>query len=134
MWDRLTARVDNASIVYFRVVFGALMLWEVWRHLKNGWVEQYFVEPAFHFTYVGFDWVRPWPGDGMYLHFYALGILAAFLMIGFAYRLSAVLFFLGFAYVFLLEQARYLNHFGQVGDKSGTGYYFSLVGGCCPAV
>lgn len=33
------------------------------------------------------------------------------MLFGFWYRLSATLFFLGFTYVFLLEQARYLNHF-----------------------
>ena len=32
-------------------------------------------------------------------------------MLGLAYRVSATLFFLGFTYAFLLEQARYLNHF-----------------------
>ena len=47
----------------------------------------------------------------MYWHFAALGLLAGFIMVGFLYRISAVLFFLGFSYVFLLDQARYLNHF-----------------------
>jgi hypothetical protein len=47
----------------------------------------------------------------MYWHFFALGVLALFILAGFLYRLSTVLFFLGFTYVFLLDQARYLNHF-----------------------
>jgi len=42
---------------------------------------------------------------------YALGALAICMMLGFLYRFSAILFFLGFTYTFLLEQARYLNHF-----------------------
>ena len=47
----------------------------------------------------------------MYLLFVALGILAVFILLGFYYRLSAILFFLIFTYTFLLEEARYLNHF-----------------------
>ena len=108
---RLFEPIDIASLVYFRVLFGVIMLWEVWRYLSSGWIKRYYIDPQFHFTYHGFDWVQPWPGDGMYYHFYALGILAIFIAAGFLYRLSATLFFLGFTYVFLLEQARYLNHF-----------------------
>lgn len=51
----------------------------------------------------------------MYVHFYALGALAVCIAVGFCYRISAILFFLGFTYVFLLEQAHYLNHFYMVG-------------------
>jgi len=109
--------IDIASLVYFRIAFGAIMLWEVWRYLSMGRIARYYLEPAFLFTYLGFDWVRPWPGDGMYLHFYALGVLSVFIMVGFLYRLSATLFFLGFTYVFLLDQTQYLNHF----------YFVSLV-------
>ena len=87
------------------------MLWEVVRYLSKGWIEAYFVEPSLHFTFYGFDWVRPWPGDGMTIHFVLLGVLAVLIIIGFWYRQAITLFFLGFSYVFLLEQARYLNHF-----------------------
>ncbi|MCB9006320.1 MAG: HTTM domain-containing protein [Ardenticatenaceae bacterium] len=40
-----------------------------------------------------------------------MALLALFILLGLWYRLSAVLFFLGFSYIFLLEQAQYLNHF-----------------------
>ncbi len=103
--------VSLAPLVYFRLVFGAIMVWEVGRYLSKGWVQRYFIFPIYHFTFPGFNWVQPWPGDGMFWHFYALGLLACCLVLGAWYRLSAALFFLGFTYVFLLEQARYLNHF-----------------------
>lgn len=108
---RLFAPVDLAPLVYFRMVFGAVMLWEVTRYFRYGWIERYYIEPIFHFTYYGFGWVHPWPGIGMYLHFGALGVLAVCIGLGLWYRASAVLFFLDFTYVFLLEQANYLNHF-----------------------
>ena len=110
-WRRPFAPLDIAALVYFRIAFGAIMLWEVWRYFDHGWIARYWIEPAFHFTYYGLGWVRPWPGVGMYVHFAVLGVLALFIMLGVRYRLSAALFFLGFTYAFLLEQARYLNHF-----------------------
>ncbi|GAB4151308.1 MAG: HTTM domain-containing protein [Planctomycetaceae bacterium] len=87
------------------------MLYEVFRYFANGWIRSHFIDPQFHFTYYGFGWVSPWPGNGMYWHFAALGILAMMIALGLFYRIATILFCLGFLYVFLLEQAYYLNHF-----------------------
>ena len=111
MLGRLFAPVDIASLVFFRIAFGAVMLWEVWRYFSYGWIGAYYIDPVFHFSYYGFGWVQPWPGNGMYLHFLALGVLAGCVMLGLFYRVATALFFLGFSYVFLLEQTLYLNHF-----------------------
>jgi vitamin K-dependent gamma-carboxylase len=102
--------VDIASLVFFRISFGLLMLCEVLRYYAYGWIAAYWITPHFLFTYYGFSWVHPWPGVGMYLHVGILGLLAIFIAIGFAYRISTILFFLGITYCFLLEQAVYLNH------------------------
>ena len=103
--------VDAASLAIFRIAFGALMCWEVVRYFQHDWIARYFIDPPFHFTYYGFGWVKPWPGAGMYFHFAGLGLLSLMIMLGVCYRISTSLFFIGFTYVFLLEQARYLNHF-----------------------
>jgi hypothetical protein len=108
---RLFAPCDIASLVMFRISFGAIMLWEVWRYFDLDRIRRYYIEPDFYFTYPGFGWVGPWPGAGMYWHFAAMGILAAFITVGFLYRVSAALFFLAFTYVYLLDETRYLNHF-----------------------
>jgi hypothetical protein len=109
--ERAFAPVDIASLVWFRIAFGAVMIWEVVRYFQKGWIPAYYIEPEFHFTYYGFGWVTPWPGQGMYIHFVVLGLAAFGIMAGLWYRLSAAVFFAGFAYVFLLDQAYYLNHF-----------------------
>ena len=109
--NRLFTPVDIASLAYFRVAFGLLMMWEVWRYFSYGWIPRYYIDPIYHFTYFGFGWVQPWPGNGMYLHFAALGVLATLITVGLWYRFSMALFFLGFTYVFLLDQVQYLNHF-----------------------
>ena len=103
--------VDISFLVFFRIVFGGIMLWEVYRYFTYGWITRYFVEPVVTFHYYGFSWVKPWPGRGMYIHFFVLGLAAACVMVGFLYRIATPIFFLAFTYFFLLDQTRYLNHF-----------------------
>ncbi len=109
--DDLFEPVDAISLVFLRVSFGVIMLVEVWRFWDHGWIERYYIRPDFFFKYYGFAWVHPWPGDGMYWHFVLLAVLALMITVGAFYRLASVLFFFAFSYVFLLDQARYLNHF-----------------------
>lgn len=104
------APVDIAGLVWFRVCFGAIMVWEVCRYLAYGRVYDYYIGPDFHFTYHGFHWLTPLPGFGMIALFIGLGVAAVGITLGAYYRLSAALFCLGFTYAFLLEQATYLNH------------------------
>lgn len=109
--DRLFQPVDSSSLVFFRVAFGFMMTVELIRYLAFGWVTDYWVEPTFHFKYFGFEWVQAWPGVGMYAHFVVLIVAALLITVGLFYRLAAAVFFVGFTYVFLLDQSQYLNHF-----------------------
>jgi vitamin K-dependent gamma-carboxylase len=104
------APVDISWLVFLRIVFGGVMLIEVVRYFANGWVE-IFNAQDYRFGYYAFEWVQPWPDPGMHLHFAALGIAAVGITIGFCYRFMAAFFFVGFTYVFLLDETRYLNHF-----------------------
>src|SRR6187549_839910 len=80
--------VDIAFLVFFRIVFGGILVWEVYRYFTRSWITRYFIEPALTFTYYGFSWVKPWPGSGMYIHFFVLGLAAACVMVGFLYRIA----------------------------------------------
>src|SRR6266446_4953294 len=102
--------VNIASLVFFRIAFGLLMVWEVYRYFANGWIAQHWLEPRFLFKYYGFSWVHPWPGQWLYVHLAALGLFALFIAAGFLYRISAALFFLSYTYFFLLDEAWYVNH------------------------
>lgn len=64
--------MDIASPVAFRVVFGANLLYEVFRYFEKGWIERYYIRSETYFHYAGFRWLQPWPGIGMYVHFAAL--------------------------------------------------------------
>jgi len=111
VWARLFEPVDLASVVFFRIAFGTLLVVEVARYFANGWIRQFYIDPQFHFTYYGFSWVRPLPGNGMYVLFAILGVFGLCIVLGYKYRVATTLFFLGFTWVFLLDQTRYLNHF-----------------------
>ena len=107
---RLFEPVDIASIAVFRMMFGAILFWEVWRFFEHGWIRHNYVLPKFHFKYYGFEWLPAWPGDWMYIHFAMVGVLALCVTTGFLYRITSALFLLGFTYWFLLDQTFYLNH------------------------
>jgi len=86
------------------------LAWEVGRFTINGWITSLYQGEQFHFHYYMLDWVRPWPGVGMHIHFAVLGILAVALAFGWRARLCSGLLAVGWAYVFVLDQANYLNH------------------------
>ncbi|QIF01016.1 HTTM domain-containing protein [Roseimicrobium sp. ORNL1] len=109
--ERLFAPVDIAFLVFFRLGFAGIMLWEVYRYFSLGRIKPYYIEEGFRFKYYGFGWIEPWPGDGMYWHFYAMGAFLVCMLVGFCYRVAALLFACAFTYMFLLDQAYYLNHF-----------------------
>ncbi|MCC6187259.1 MAG: HTTM domain-containing protein [Chitinophagaceae bacterium] len=87
------------------------------RFWYNGWINTLYVLPPFHFTYLGFEWVRPLGHTGMHLIFLCMGLSALMIMFGFLYRIATVIFFLCFTYVELIDVTTYLNHY----------YFISLV-------
>ncbi len=108
---RLDTPTDTASVVLLRIVFGLLMFWEMTRYYYNGWIRELYARPQFHFQYEWFQWLRPLPEEAMYLLFASLAILSLMITLGLFYRISTVLFFLGYSYFFLVERAIYNNHY-----------------------
>ena len=109
--DRLFEPRDVRPLAFLRIAFGLILLLDFTGHVATGEIRSAYIAPSFHFKYYGFEWVEPWGAQGMYLHFYLVAALALSLALGLFYRASAVLLFLGVTYVFLLEQAEYLNHY-----------------------
>lgn len=65
----------------------------------------------FHFTYHWFEWVRPWPGYGMHLHIFVMAAAAIALMVGWRYRLAAIVYCFTYTHLFLIEKAAFNNHY-----------------------
>lgn len=99
------------SLAVFRMAFGALMMWDCWRFIRDDRIWRYWIAPEFHFHYPGFSWVRPLPEAWLELAWIAMGTAALFVMLGLFYRAAIIAFTLIFAYFFLLDAAEYLNHF-----------------------
>ena len=108
---RLDTPTDAASVVLLRIVFGLLMFWEMVSNYYNGWIRELYARPQFHFQYEWFQWLKPLPEEAMYILFASLAILSLMITLGLFYRISTLLFFLGYSYIFLVERATYNNHY-----------------------
>lgn len=69
------------------------------------------LQSKFFFTYDGFHWIKPLPEFQALLLFRLLYLSAICFTIGLFYRLSAVLLFLGWTYLFLICKGHYNNHY-----------------------
>lgn len=103
--------VDAASLAVFRIVFGALMLFESVNYGVFLCLDCMYRETDLLFKYHHFEWARMLPGPGLELVFVVMGLAATGVMLGLFYRFSAIVLVLTFGYLFLLDQALYLNHF-----------------------
>lgn len=104
----LLRAADPRPLAAFRILFGSLMLWDVFSYW--GLYVPYFALPHLHFPYVSF--IRTWPDGGdIRFHFIVMGVAAAFIALGLFYRISAVVFFLAFGHFFLMDKFLYNNHY-----------------------
>ncbi len=100
-----------APLVVLRILFGGIMAISILRFYLKGWIEEQYIKPEFFFKFYGFEWVTA-PGEtGMYMTFSLMFLSALGIMAGWFYRFSALLFFILFSYVELLDQTNYLNHY-----------------------
>ncbi|AWH86404.1 HTTM domain-containing protein [Flavobacterium album] len=106
----LNTYTDAATLAFYRIAFGLMMFFSVVRFAMNGWINKFYITPGFHFTYYGFEWVKP-IGIYTYLVFIVCGISALMVAFGYRYRLGIVLFFLSFTYIELMDKTTYLNHY-----------------------
>ena len=111
MTTTMTDRVSGDSTAVLRIGFSAVMLYWVALHLVFDKISYNYYEPAVLFPYAGFDWVEPWAGRGLHLHFVILLLACAAMWVGAFYRLASLVFAFGFAYVFLLDKTTYQNHY-----------------------
>ena len=78
-----------------------------------------FQDPQFLFKYAGFEWVKLYPGDGIYWHFLATKIAAICLTVGLLTRVSAAVLCYSVTYVLLVERQIYLNHYYLLACAAG---------------
>ena len=101
---------DSSPLIVFRIGFGILMCYSLIRFWLKGWIETLYLNPSFHFSYYGFEWVKP-IDEYTYLIFILCFISSFFVAIGYRYKLSIILFFLSFTYIEMMDKTTYLNHY-----------------------
>lgn len=107
----LFKHIDNTGLVLFRVIFGLLITLEAFGAIATGWVKRAFVEPEFTFNFIGFDFLQPLPGNGMYYYFIVMGIFGIGVMLGYKYRVSMIGYALLWTAVYLMQKTSYNNHY-----------------------
>ena len=106
----LNKTIRASPLAVFRIGFGLMMLFSIIRFWHYGWIETIYVNPKFHFSYYGFEFIKSL-GNYTYLLFIICGISALFVALGFKYRLAIITFFLSFTYIELIDKTTYLNHY-----------------------
>lgn len=107
----LFRRVDNSILIAFRILFGLLLSAEGVADILSGRVWYTFIEPRFTFTFIGFEWLQPLPGNGMIWYFAVLAILGAMVALGLCYRLAMGLYTIMWACVYFMHKEQYNNHY-----------------------
>jgi hypothetical protein len=103
--------IDNASLVFFRIAFGLTSFYHVWGVLDQERVRNRYVDAPFLFSFPGFGWLKPLPGDWMIALWFALAAAALLIMLGLFYRPAIIFFFIGHTYAIHLDQSIFWNHY-----------------------
>ncbi|HIB36824.1 HTTM domain-containing protein [Mesonia sp.] len=107
----LFQKVDNSSLIVFRVMFGFLITLEAWGAIFTGWIKRTLIEPQFTFNFIGLDFIQPLPGNGMYFYYALMGFFGVLVMIGYKYKWSMSAFTLMWTCTYLMQKSSYNNHY-----------------------
>jgi hypothetical protein len=111
IYQFLFKKIDNIQLLIFRVFYGLLISAECFGAIGTGWIRRTLIEPKFTFTFIGFEWLQPLPGNGMYYYFFLMGCLGLLISVGYKYRLSALAFAFMWTGVYLMQKTSYNNHY-----------------------
>ena len=107
----LFQRIDNTGLALWRIAFGLLITIEAFGAILTGWVRVTLVEPEFTFNFIGFDFLQPLPGNGMYFYFILMGCFGLMVLLGYKYRWSMAAYALMWTCVYLMQKTAYNNHY-----------------------
>lgn len=103
--------VGNSQLVLFRIMFGLLLCFHCISEISNGIVYTIFIEPPFTFTFIGFEFLQPLRGNGMYYYFGLMAIFGLMIMMGAWYRIAMISFAVMWTILYLMQKSNYNNHY-----------------------
>jgi vitamin K-dependent gamma-carboxylase len=104
-------QVDNSPLILFRIIFGFLLLYSAITKMLSGYISDVFIKPPFTFNFIGFDFLQPLPGNGMYWYFGAMAVLSLLVMVGGWYRFAIIGHTLLWVGIYLMQKSYYNNHY-----------------------
>ena len=107
----LFQHIDNSALIVFRIIFGLLCFLESVGAIFTGWVKRTLIDPQFTFSFIGFEWLQPLPGNWMYAYYIVMGVFALMVMLGYKYRLSIIAFTVLWLATYLMQKSSYNNHY-----------------------
>lgn len=107
----LFKHIDNSGLIVFRMIFGLLCALESFGAIATGWVKRVLIEPEFTFSFIGFEWLQPLPGNWMYAYYALMGIFGLLIMVGYKYRFSMFMFATMWTATYLMQKSSYNNHY-----------------------
>lgn len=112
-YDRIATamfrRVDASTLAVFRVLFGALLVWETVRFWPR--VQERYLATKCPFRFDYFEYLPTPSENGFYAILIVMGVSAGLLALGLWYRTAAACLLISYTYIFLLEQTSYNNHY-----------------------
>lgn len=111
MHKLLFKHIDNSALIVFRIIFGFLIFMESVGSIYTGWIRRTLMEPQQTFSFIGFEWLQPLPGNGMYIWYGVMGLCGLFVMVGYKYRWSMLVFTLLWTGSYLMQKSSYNNHY-----------------------
>src|SRR5690606_41373905 len=73
MWKKAFQKIDNSSLVIFRIFFGIIFLAEAVGALALKWVDRNFIETTTNYTFIWYEWLLHLQNENTYL---VLGLMA----------------------------------------------------------
>ena len=107
----LFKHIDNSALIVFRLIFGLLCFLESVGAIFTGWVKHTLVDPDFTFNFIGFEFLQPLPGNGMYYYYAIMGVFGLLIMVGYKYRFSMFAFTIMWSATYLMQKSSYNNHY-----------------------
>jgi len=101
--------IDPSAIAFFRILFGAVLMFHLWEQFW--FLPAKYIIPEFHFSYPYLAFIQPLSAKWMYINYMIMGLAALFIMLGLFYRFSITVFFLLYSYTFFIDTTFYKNHF-----------------------
>lgn len=111
MWQKAFTKIDNSSLIVFRIFFGIIFFVESVGALLTKWVDKNFIETTTNFTFIGFEFLLNIQNEIMYGVFVLMAFASLGVLFGFKYRFSIVLLTLLWSTAYFGQKTSYNNHY-----------------------